>query len=240
MAKSTSSTLDKLAGDSGIRKAADVYSRLRGMRPESKQDLKNYVKVFLGINIPDKRICSGHNSPMDYLWHSFSGDFAADKAANGDAIVWANRAGGKTVLAAVATLADCIFKPNCQVRILGGSGEQAGRMYEYLTGFLRNGFEEFLAGPVRKSKCRFVNNSAVEVLTQSQASVRGQHIQKLRCDEVELFDENVFAAAKFVTQSTTNLVAAMEMISTMYRPMVPVGGNREMQGQKLLAVPVMG
>jgi hypothetical protein len=49
-------------------------------------------------------------------------------------------------------------------------------------------------------------------------SVRGQHIQKLRCDEVELFDEYVFAAAKFVTQSTAKLVAAMEMISTMYRP----------------------
>jgi len=210
--------LDKLAGARGIRKAAEVYSKLRRIRPEIKQDLKNYVKVFLGIDIPDKSICSGHNSPMDYLWHSFSADFSAEKAANADAIVWANRAGGKTVLAAVATLADCVFKPNCQVRILGGSGEQAVRMYEYLTGFLRNGFEEFLAGPVRKSKCRFANGSAVEVLTQSQASVRGQHIQKLRCDEVELFDENVFAAAKFVTQSTTNLVAAMEMISTMYRP----------------------
>jgi hypothetical protein len=49
-------------------------------------------------------------------------------------------------------------------------------------------------------------------------SVRGQHIQKLRCDEVELFDEDVFAAAKFTTQSTANLIAAMEMISTMYRP----------------------
>ncbi len=215
MAKSTS---DKLASDSSIRKAAEVYSRLRRMRPESKQDLKNYVKVFLDIDIPDKRICTGHNSPMDYLWHSFSADFAANKPTNADAIVWANRGGGKTELAAIATLADCIFKPNCQVRILGGSGEQAGRMYEYLTGFLRNGFEEFLAGPIRKSKCRFANNSTVEVLTQSQASVRGQHIQKLRCDEVELFDKDVFAAAKFTTQSTANLIAAMEMISTMYRP----------------------
>jgi len=138
--------------------------------------------------------------------------------ANADAIVWANRSGGKTELAAIATLVDCTFKPNCQVRILAGSGEQAGRMYEYLTGFLHNGFEEFLAGPVLKSKCRFVNGSAVEVLTQSPMSVRGQHIQKLRCDEVELFDEDVFAAAKFTTQSTANLIAAMEMISTMYRP----------------------
>ncbi len=91
-------------------------------------------------------------------------------------------------------------------------------MYEYLTGFLRNGYESFLAGPALKSECHFTNGSSVEVLTQSPTSVRGQHTQKLRCDEVELFDEDVFAAAKFTTHSTTNLVAAMELISTMHRP----------------------
>ncbi|GAH11419.1 unnamed protein product, partial [marine sediment metagenome] len=107
---------------------------------------------------------------------------------------------------------------NCQVRILGGSGEQSGRMYEYLLGFLQKGFDEFLAGKILKSRCRFANNSAVEVLTQSPMSVRGQHIHKLRCDEVELFDNDVFAAAKFTTQSTNGLVAAMETISTMHRP----------------------
>jgi len=209
-----------------IKKAAHIYAELRRTRPGTRRDLKNYVKVFLGIDVPEAKICPEHNSPMDYLWHSFSADFPTLRAtsherrvtSNADAVIWANRAGGKTELAAVATLMDCIFKPNCQVRILGGSGEQAGRMYEYLTCFLRNGFEQFLAGPVRKAKCCFTNGSAVEVLTQSATSVRGQHIQKLRCDELELFDEDVFAAAKFTTQSTENLTAAMELISTMHRP----------------------
>lgn len=209
-----------------IEKATHIYSVLRRARPTTRQDLRNYVKVFLGISIPDKRICPEHNSPMDYLWHTFSADFPDSRATgheqratkNADAVIWANRAGGKTELAAVATLLDCIFKPNCQVRILGGSGEQSSRMYEYLTGFLHHGFDEFLSGPALKGKCRFANNSTVEVLTQSSTSVRGQHIQKLRCDEVELFDEDVFAAAKFTTQSTANIIAAMELISTMHRP----------------------
>lgn len=199
-------------------KAAEVYSKLRRRAPGTRGDIKNYIKAYLGIDIPDKRICEGHNSPMEYLWHSYSIDFVEGHAGNGDAIVWANRGGGKTELAAIATLLDCIFKPRCQVRILSGSGEQAGRMYEYLTGFLRNGFEEFAAGAIRKSKCRFANGSTVEVLTQSHKSIRGQHIQKLRCDEVELFDEDVFSAAKFTTQSTASSLAAMEMISTMHRP----------------------
>ena len=201
-----------------IKRATHIYNLLRRTRPVTRRDLKNYVKVFLGVDVPDKRICPEHNSPMDYLWYSFLELKRQPGIANHDSIVWANRAGGKTELAAVATLLDCIFKPGCQVRILGGSGEQAGRMYEYLTGFLCHGYGQFLAGPVRKTKCYFINGSAVEVLTQSPTSVRGQHVQKLRCDELELFDEDVYAAAKFTTQSTTEISACMELISTMHRP----------------------
>jgi len=219
-----------------IDRAAEIYRQLRHTQPATRADLKNYVKVFLGIDVPDVRICPEHNTPMDYLWHSFTADIPAlrptsdgqratrlggasrSRTANADCVVWANRAGGKTELAAVATLLDCIFKGDCSVRILGGSGEQSGRMYEYMTGFLNSGFDEFLDGPALKTKCRFVNGSSIEVLTQSATSVRGQHIQKLRCDEVELFDEDVFSAAKFTTQSTDNIIAAMETISTMHRP----------------------
>ena len=217
----------ELRPDQESAHAASFYTRLRAVRPQAKDDLKNYVKVFLGIDVPDRSICPGHSSPMDYLWHSFC-DWGLTGGANRqspirnpqskDAIVWANRAGGKTELAAIATLLDGLFKPNCQVRILGGSGEQSSRMYEYLTTFLHKGFESALAGPIRKGGCRFVNGSAVEVLTQSATSVRGQHVQKLRCDEVELFDDDVFAAAKFTTQSKGNLTAAMELISTMHQP----------------------
>jgi len=200
--------------------ASGVYEKLRRTRPTTRQDLRNYVKVFLGIDVPDVRLCAEHATPMDYLWYVYNLDFDRNSQSrpNGDCVVWANRGGGKTDLAAIATLLDCVFKPGCQIRILGGSGEQAGRMYEYLTGFLIRGFEAYLAGPVRKEKCSFINGSSVEVLTQSATSVRGTHVQKLRCDEVELFDEQVFAAAKFITHSTEGIIAAMEMISTMHRP----------------------
>ena len=207
---------------SDIRKATDLYAELRHKSPGNRRDLKNYVKAFLGLDVPDKRLCPDHSSPMDYLWHTYALDArrvsCIEPRTSSDAIVWANRAGGKTELAAVATLLDCVFKPGCQVRILGGSGEQAGRMYEYLRRFLHNGFESVLAGPMLKGKCRFTTGSSVEVLTQSATSVRGQHIQKLRCDELELFDEDVFAAAKFTTQSTSTITASMELISTMHRP----------------------
>ncbi|MBN1509717.1 MAG: hypothetical protein JW955_22915 [Sedimentisphaerales bacterium] len=219
----TETTLPRMeqAADCDMAGRPEVRAALRRMQPETKRDLRNYVKVFLGIQVPDKRVCSGHSSPLDYLWHSYwadGGGGARTPLCNADAIVWANRGGGKTQLAAVATLLDGIFKPDCQIRILGGSGEQSTRMYDYLMRFLQGGFDEFLSGRVRKGKCRFLNGSAVEVLTQSATSVRGQHVQKLRCDEVELFDDDVFAAAKFTTQSTDHVTAAMELISTMHRP----------------------
>ncbi len=203
-----------------IKEAENVFGNLRYTRPTTKQDLRNYVKVFLGIDVPFEVHCPDHSSPMDYLWYSFNTDFltAGQTRPNADAVVWANRGGGKTELAAIATLLDCIFKPNCQIRILGGSLEQSNRMYEYLSDFVYRGFEDSLSGPVLKERCAFSNGSSVEVLPQSSKSVRGRHIHKLRCDEVELFDEQVFTAAKFITQSTDNITAAMETISTMHRP----------------------
>ena len=78
-------------------------------------------------------------------------------------------------------------------------------MYEYLDEVPPWRIRGISGRAVRKGKCRFGNGSAVEVLTQSATSVRGQHVQKLRCDEVELFDDDVFAAAKFTTQSTDRI-----------------------------------
>ena len=90
--------------ESSTKSASHIYSALRRTRPGARRELKNYIKVFLGIDVPDGSICDEHCSPMDYLWYCYNADFAADRRANADAVVWANRGGGKTKLAAVATL----------------------------------------------------------------------------------------------------------------------------------------
>ncbi len=201
----------------------ELYDSLKTIVPRNRDDLRNYVKAFLGVNVPDVRICDDHCAPMDYLWHCYTdgkvrGLETADVSVNSDAIVWAGRGGGKTLLGAVATLLDCIFKPDCQVRILAGSGDQAQRMYEYLVQYINAGFSHLLAEPIRKNRCVFINGSGVEVLTQSSACVRGRHVHKLRCDEIELFEPEVFEAAKFITQSKDGIIGGMECLSTMHRP----------------------
>jgi terminase large subunit-like protein len=201
-----------------MKRALAVMEGMRYYQPRTKRDLCNYVKVFLGIKIPDRRVCAEHYSPLDYLWYVYSRDLMGKSSGDGDAVVWANRGGGKTMMAAVATLLDVVFKPGCQGRILGGSLEQSSRMYKYFVDFVNCGYESQLAEPVRSGRCSFSNGAGVHILSQSNKSVRGEHVQKLRCDEAELFDEDVFAAAKFITKSTEKITAGMEVLSTMHRP----------------------
>ena len=52
-----------------------MFSASRLTRPVTKLNLKNYVKSYLGLNVPDKKICPNHCAPIDYLWHAFSCDF---------------------------------------------------------------------------------------------------------------------------------------------------------------------
>lgn len=209
-------TIDQI--DDGVLTAQQIYGQLRRNRPLTRVQLWQYLKVFLNLTVPDRRLCPGHSSPMDYLWHSYSTDFGDASHAGGDCVVWANRGGGKTQLAAVATLLEGVFKPGCQTRMLAGSLDQAHRMYDYFTDFLQMGYEPFVEGQLLSRSCRFINGAAVEVLPQSASAIRGRHIHKLRCDEMELFDPELFAAAQYVTRSDNGLHGAMEMFSTMHRP----------------------
>ncbi len=205
----------------------------RGDLPLTRVQLKQYLRRHLKCRVPDRKICGHHASPFDYLWYAYSCDLAAQMRgrkirrkrrprpkppSNGDCIVWANRGGGKTQLAAIATLLEGLMKPKCQTLILAGSLDQSGRMYAYLQQFVAAGFEDFLDGKMLKESCAFENGATVQILPQSSAAVRGRHIHKLRCDEIEMFDADVFNAAQFVTQSTNGCTAAMEMLSTMHRP----------------------
>ena len=190
-----------------------LVERMRHVRPRNRRELAVYCDVFCGMRVPGKKICTNHDSPLDYLSESF-----LEVGVKNDLLVWANRGGGKTRLGAVASLLDCLFNANCDVRILGGSLYQSQQMYGYLREMAANGFANAFAGRVTAGGCRFVNGSTVKVLTQSQSSVRGNHVQRLRCDEVELFGDDVWQAAQFVPQSRDGMAGRLEAMSTMHMP----------------------
>jgi len=193
---------------------------LAGARPRSAKALWHFVRAAYGLAVPRRAVCPGHAAPMDYLARAIL-------QPGQDLVVWANRGGAKTELGAVAAHLDSILRPGCQTRILGGSLDQSEKMYEYLRRKWRGPFAGLLAREPTARRTQLATGSAIEVLTQSARSVRGQRVHRLKCDEVDEFDPAVWQAAQFVTQSGPDrrgqwIAAQIEAFSTMHRPFGPM------------------
>jgi hypothetical protein len=217
--------LSSLTPDDPIESHNILATRL--VAPRTRDELQRWIHTHTGISMPKTTLCPAHHNPLDYLERSFF-------EKPGDIVVWACRGGGKTMLGAVATLLDLLFKPGIQVRILGGSLEQSNRMYTHLRNLLESRFNDLLEKPPTRRRIQLRNGSVVEILAQSERSVRGTRVQKLRCDEVELFGPDVWRAAQLTTRSikTGNnrlFRGSIEALSTMHK----THGNM----QKLLADP---
>lgn len=184
-------------------------------RFETDDQLHEWLATELELRVPRHAICPNHNAPFDYMRHAY---FEPEL----DVVVWASRGGGKTRLAAAATLLDLLHKPGCSVRILGGSLEQSRRMWEHLLPDV----ERLAPEAERRHASRRIDlpgGSTAAILAQSQRAVRGLRVQKLRCDEVEMFDPAIWEAAQLVTRSCPDrhgrpIRGAIEAISTCHRP----------------------
>jgi len=221
----------------------DAHASLstRHDRPQTPDELHEWLLRHLGLTIPERAIVDGHSAPLEYLVHTyFEGKYhrgragewalaplAPAAARTADCIVWASRGGGKTFLGAVATLLDLLFKPAVQVRVLAGSLEQSQRMHEYLRTLLaRPGISGIIDGRVSTRAVNISTGACVRVLAASQTSVRGTRVQKIRCDEVDLFDPDLWRAAQLVTRSIapspgpwgSHIRGSVEALSTMHRP----------------------
>ena len=210
-------TIEPAPADVGWRRA------IARVRPENPGQLHAWIRAVLGFDMPRTSRIPGHAAPFDYLTHAFFEPEPHTVGVTRDVIVWANRGGGKTQLGAIATLLDLLFKPGIQIRILGGSLEQSSRMYTYLRRLLdAPALRDRIADRLRAHAVELDNSARVEVLAQSQTAVRGQRIHKLRCDEVELFDPEVWEAAQLTTRSgwcgDTYVRGVVEAVSTMHRP----------------------
>jgi hypothetical protein len=189
-----------------------------GPAPTTDAELAAWLLHHLDLRSPDEPLLETSSAPFQYLAHAFFEDRSPR-----DCVVWANRGGGKTALAAVATALDLIFKPGIEIRILAGSLEQSKRMHSHLRAiFDRPHFAAMLEGRITERRIALTNGSQAELLAQSQTSVRGTRVQKLRCDEVELFDPAVWDAAQLVTRSkecgSFRVRGSIECFSTMHVP----------------------
>jgi hypothetical protein len=160
--------------------------------------------------IPMVAVCENHCSPFDAL----EGVFFHHAT---HALWHANRHGYKTMGQAFLMALESTTYDRCQSKILGGSGEQSKRVYEYFEKFGAVPSVQELMKSLLATRADFKNDSTVSILTQSMKSVLGAHPQKLRMDEIEEFEPRVFRGALSLTRSFADVPASILMASTHHK-----------------------
>jgi len=205
--------------------AARINSGLR-----SDEELARFLRRYLDMRIPDKRICPEHRAPFSFVADVFLGRVV-------DAVVWSCRSGGKSFNAALLTFLDSHFRTKCDTRVLAGSFYQGKQVYDATLDFWDEpGWRQFLASQPTRSETLLRNGSGYEVLTASQKSVRGPHPQRLKMDEIDELARDLFEAAMSQPQTRRGIPASVIMTSTMHRIyglMQEVIDNRHKMGLKL-------
>ena len=166
--------------------------------PGDKWELADLAYRLTGIEIPAVKVCAGHVAPLD--------GFAAAFFAEAPFLVWeASRGfGGKSVLLALLGFLEATVL-GASVSVLGGSAEQSQRVLDYMSGeseYLPDKFWawpgaplQLVKGSIQKRKLALTNLGGIRVLAASQKSVRGPHPVRLRLDEVDEMDIEIFDAA---------------------------------------------
>lgn len=185
--------------------------------PQTDGELHDAIRRYVGISIPDKAVCNDHVSPFEAFCNAF---FARDPVA-----VWkASRGfGGKTVQLAILSYAELILL-GASVNLLGGSGEQSGRAYKYISGDETNlpdtfwdspyAPRELLLGEITQKLTRLTNGGRLSVLMASQRSVRGPHPQRLRLDEADEIDIDILDSALGQPMGARGITAQTVISST--------------------------
>jgi hypothetical protein len=176
---------------------------------ETEDQLRAYVAQRFGMRIPDVQVCPNHSTP----WRAFADAFFA----RAPIVVWkASRGlGGKSYLLAALGLVEATAL-GADVKILGGSGEQAKRVHEAMQSFWWQPLapRDLLQSDPTQRSTRLSNGARIEALLASQASVRGPHPQRFRADEVDEMDMAVLEAARGMPQDSRGILSQTVLSST--------------------------
>lgn len=188
-------------------------SLLLGRLPQDDDELWHYIRVVWGISVPRVRVCKNHCAPFEALADAYFGRHPVSiwKASRGF--------GGKSTL--MGTL--CVVEAatlGAQVTVLGGSAAQSQRVHE-VTHELWYGDlapKGLLDGDPTKFTTRLKNGAWIVALMASQKSVRGPHPQRLRLDEVDEMDLELFEAAQGQPMDARGLRSQTVVSSTHQYP----------------------
>lgn len=173
-------------------------------RPQSDDELKVYLQRAFSVRLPDTSVCPEHTTPFRAFADSYFARYGVTvwKASRG--------LGGKSYLLALLGHCEADILA-ADVTILGGSGEQATRVLEYL---------QKLSGDEENTQRRTLYSSGgrVTALMASSKSARGPHPQRMRLDEVDEMELAILDAAMGQPMAAQSIAKQTVMSSTHHYP----------------------
>ena len=201
-------TIDRSREDTLI---AESITRLKARTavlantPQTPEELQAWLEEHTGHRIPARAVCPDHQAPLDFLWGFFSHELT-------EALVLANRAGGKTFDVAALHLANGYFKPGHETSHIGAIEIQAKRCYSYYTAGLRHPALRKLAPEPHIRETLWVNGSRIEVLPGTEAQTQGGHPQMTTYDELEQGKRQPYENAKSMSVEWTDRHAGVKRL----------------------------
>lgn len=147
--------------------------------PQTDDELWQFILDTWGIAFPRKAPVPGHQSVFEFV-----ADMFFERTSN--AILLANRNGGKTFAVALIAALDSIFKPGCETASVAAIMSQTQKGYRHFLNFIKNPRVWPHVANTIQSKTEFTNGSLVEILTGTVSGVNSPHPNKANADEVEL------------------------------------------------------
>jgi hypothetical protein len=174
----------------------ELEKRLNETGPQNDEELHEWIKYELGIDVPRVAVCENHHAPFSFLADLY---FERTDAA----LAVANRGGAKTFLVAVLHWLNARFKPGIESCTFGAIEAQSFRAYAHLKNWVfdekGNKKPEIVSSLMRETV--FTNSSKIEVLGSTPEAVNGPHPQIAHADEIELMRDDTWNESRNMTIS---------------------------------------
>lgn len=188
-------------------------SILLGRLPQDDEELWHYIRVVWGITVPRVSVCKHHVAPFKALADAYFGRYPVSvwKASRGF--------GGKSTLMGTLAVVEAATL-GAQITILGGSASQSQRVHEVTKEMWNHDYAPrgVLADEPTTFTTRLKNGAWIVALMASQKSVRGPHPQRLRLDEVDEMELELFEAAQGQPMDARGLKSQTVISSTHQYP----------------------
>ena len=182
-------------------------------RPETDDELHQWVIDATGVNIPRVPASAETNAPFEWFSDLFFGRVEA-------ALVVASRSSGKSFLSALFNFTMCYWYKENQCMTVAAIQEQAKNVYDHLRNFQNIAADKLQVeivkpGDSQQSFTKYANNSRFKIVTGSFSSVNGPHDPVVHRDEIELIKPEVYRESLNIETSKVNSDGELIKIRTL-------------------------